>query len=95
LDPHVLAMAGAGLAAFDDPDAETALRAAALSGPELPMARLHYGAYLAREGMHDEALEHLRAAVELAPEDPAMHAELGAALVMTGDLEEGARALDM
>ncbi|MGH7460199.1 MAG: hypothetical protein ACREMA_04110, partial [Longimicrobiales bacterium] len=29
LDPHVLAMCGAGLAAFDDPDAEAALRAAA------------------------------------------------------------------
>ncbi len=94
LDPHVLALAGAGLAAFDDPDAEMALRAAALSGPELPMARLHYGAYLAREGMVDEALEHLRAAVELAPEDPAMHAELGAALVLKDELEEGARSLE-
>lgn len=94
LDPHILAMAGAGLAAFDDPDAEMALRAAALSGPDLPMARLHYGAYLAREGMLDEAMEHLRAAVELAPDDPAMHAELGAALVLDGRVEEGAVELE-
>src|SRR5688572_32900594 len=34
LDPQLLAMCGAGLAAFDDPDAEAALRAAVLSGPD-------------------------------------------------------------
>ncbi|HKJ93018.1 MAG TPA: tetratricopeptide repeat protein, partial [Longimicrobiales bacterium] len=94
VDPHLLAVAGAGLAAFDDPDAEAALRAAALSGPDLPMARLQYGAYLAREGMHDEALEHLRAAVELAPDDPAMHAELGAAHAMKGDLAAAVNFLE-
>ncbi|MEJ2216136.1 MAG: tetratricopeptide repeat protein [Gemmatimonadota bacterium] len=94
VDPHLLAIAGAGLAAFDDPDAETALRAAALSGPDLPLARLQYGAYLAREGMYDEALEHLRAAVELAPDDPAMHAELGAAHAMKGDLDAAATFLE-
>jgi hypothetical protein len=58
-DPNILALAGAGLAEFDDPDAETALRAAALSAPDLPLARLNYGAYLARAGMHEEALEQL------------------------------------
>jgi cellulose synthase operon protein C len=94
VDPQLLAVAGTGLAAFDDPDAEAALRAAALSGPDLPMARLQYGAYLAREGVYDEALEHLRAAVELAPEDPAMHAELGAAFAMKGDLETAAASLE-
>jgi Flp pilus assembly protein TadD len=94
VDPHLLAVAGAGLAAFDDPDAESALRAAALSGPDLPMARLQYGAYLAREGMYDEALGHLRAAVELAPDDPAMHAELGAAYAMKGDLATAAASLE-
>ncbi len=94
VDPHLLAVAGAGLAAFDDPDAESALRAAALSGPDLPMARLQYGAYLAREGVYDEALEHLRAAVELAPEDPAMHTELGAALALKGDLEAATSSLE-
>ncbi len=88
-DPHVLALAGAGLAQFDDPDAETALRAAALSAPDLPLARLNYGAYLARAGMHDEALEQLRAARELSPDDPVVRAELGAAHVLRGEAEEG------
>jgi len=87
LDPHLLALAGSALAAFDDPDAEGALRAAALTGPDIPMARLQYGAYLAREGLFDEALTHLRAAVELAPDDPVAHGELGAALALMGDLE--------
>jgi Flp pilus assembly protein TadD len=87
LDPHLLALAGAGLAAFDDPEAEGALRAAALTGPDVPMARLQYGAYLAREGMFDDALEHLRAALQLAPEDATVHSEVGAALALKGDLE--------
>jgi len=87
LDPSLLALAGAALAAFDDPEAESALRAAALTGPEVPVARLQYGAYLAREGLFEDALEHLRAAVELAPEDPATHSELAVALAMSGELE--------
>jgi Flp pilus assembly protein TadD len=88
-DPHVLALAGAGLAQFDDPDAETALRAAALSAPDLPLARLNYGAFLARAGMHDEALEQLRAARELSPDDPVVRAELGAAHLLRGEPEDG------
>jgi Flp pilus assembly protein TadD len=94
LDPHLLALAGAGLAAFDDPDAESALRAAALTGPDLPITRLQYGAYLAREGFFDEALEHLRAAVSLAPDDPTIHGELGAALALKGDLAGSADAME-
>jgi tetratricopeptide (TPR) repeat protein len=94
IDPHLLAMAGAGLAAFDDPDAEAALRAAALSGPDLPMTRLQYGAYLAREGLFDEALEHLRAALALAPEDPVMHAELGIAHALKGDMTGAADSME-
>jgi tetratricopeptide (TPR) repeat protein len=93
-DPQLLALAGSGIAAFDDPDAETALRAAALTAPELPLTRLQYGAYLAREGFFDEALEHLRAAVALAPEDPVMHGELGIALALKGDLAGGAEAME-
>ena len=93
-DPHVLALAGAGLAQFDDPDAETALRAAALSAPDLPLARLNYGAYLSRAGMHDEALEQLRAARELSPEDPVVRAELGAAHVLRGEPEDGLAELE-
>lgn len=93
-DPQLLALAGAGLAAFDDPEAETALRTAALSAPDLPFTRLHYGAYLAREGLFDEALEHLDAAVALAPDDPAMHGERGIALALKGDLRPAAEAME-
>ncbi|MDX1568745.1 MAG: hypothetical protein R3223_13140, partial [Longimicrobiales bacterium] len=53
-DPHVLATAGNAVAAFDDPDAEAALRAAAMMAPDLPLARWMYGAYLAREGMTEK-----------------------------------------
>jgi tetratricopeptide (TPR) repeat protein len=94
LDPHLLALAGSALAAFDDPEAETALRAAALTGPDIPMARLQYGAYLAREGFFDDALEHLRAARRLAPEDPSVHSELGTALALKGDLDEAVPYLE-
>lgn len=94
LDPHLLALAGAGLAAFDDPEAETALRAAALSGPDVPMARLHYGAFLARAGLYDEALEHLQAARELAPEDPTVLGELGVAFALKGDRTAAADAME-
>ena len=93
-DPHVLALAGAGLAQFDDPDAETALRAAALSAPELPLARLNYGAFLSRTGMHDEALEQLRAARDLLPEDPVVRAELGAAHGLRGAAAAGVDDLE-
>ncbi|NIP80370.1 MAG: tetratricopeptide repeat protein [Gemmatimonadetes bacterium] len=93
-DPHVLALAGSGLAQFDDPDAETALRAAALSAPDLPLARLNYGAYLSRAGMHDEALEQLAAARELTPDDPVVRAELGAAHVLRGDPAAGVDELE-
>lgn len=93
-DPHLLALAGAGLAGFDDPEAEPALRAAALTGPDLPITRLQYGAYLAREGVFEEALDHLRAAVALAPDDPTMHAELGVAFALKGDLAGAAEAME-
>jgi tetratricopeptide (TPR) repeat protein len=93
-DPHILALAGAGLAQFDDPDAETALRAAALSAPDLPLARLNYGAFLSRAGMHPEALEQLRAARDLTPEDPVVRAELGAAHVLSGNPADGLPELE-
>ncbi len=98
-DPQLLAVIGGGLAQFDDPDAERALRTAAVSGPGLTITRLQYGAYLAREGLFDEALEHLRAAVAIDPEDPVPHGELGTALALKGDLagaaEEMERALEL
>jgi hypothetical protein len=75
----------AGLAAFDDPDAEPALRAAALSGPNVAIARLQYGAYLAREGMFEAAFENLQAAREL---DPEVDDESGLPGVREGHLAE-------
>ena len=94
LDPQLLAMCGAGLAAFDDPDAEAALRAAALTGPDVPIARLQYGAYLAREGLFDQALDHLRAAVELEPEDPIARGELAVAHALKGDHPRAAETFE-
>jgi len=69
-DPYVLATSGNGVAAFDDPDAEQALRTAALTAPDVFVARLLYGAYLAREGLLEEAARELEAARRLEPEDP-------------------------
>lgn len=94
LDPELLAMVGAGLAAFDDPEAEAALRAAALTGPDVPIARLQYGAYLARTGLHDQALDNLRAAAELDPEDPAIQGELGIAYALMNDFRQAATAME-
>jgi protein O-GlcNAc transferase len=93
-DPMLLALAGAGLAAFDDPEAESTLRAAALTGPELALTRLHYGAYLAREGMFGDALEHLQAAAQLEPDDPVVHGELGIAYALKGDHNAAASAME-
>jgi protein O-GlcNAc transferase len=93
-DPQLLSLAGAGLAAFDDPDAEVALRAAALTGPDIALTRLHYGAYLSREGMFVEALEQLEAAARIDPDDPVIHGELGIAYALKGDLPAAADAME-
>ena len=94
LDANLLSLAGSGLAMFDDPEAEPALRAAALADPSLPLARVQYGAYLAREGMFEEALEHLQAGVRLAPDDPVAHGELAVALALKGDMSGAAGAFE-
>lgn len=86
-DPYVLATAGNAVAEFDDPDAEAALRTAAMTAPELPLTRWMYGAYLAREGQLEKAVEHLEAARELAPNDATVAFELGVALALAEDLE--------
>jgi len=93
-DPHVLALAGSGLAALDDPEAESVLRLAALTAPDLPEVRLQYGAYLAREGLFEEALTHLRAAVDLAPDDATIHGELGVAYGLMGNVEAAIQAME-
>lgn len=91
LDPLVLVPAGVALARFDDPDAEPALRTAALQAPNHPPARTAYGAYLAREGLLDAALVELDAAVALDPDDPEARLERGVAHALAGRLD---RAVD-
>jgi tetratricopeptide (TPR) repeat protein len=85
-DPVLLATAGNAVAAFDDPDAEGALRSAVLLAPDLPQARWMYGAYLSREGMTKEAMEQLDVAIELDPDDPLIQTERGVAQALGGDL---------
>lgn len=92
-DPYVLATAGNGIAAFDDPDAMEALKTAALTAPEIPLTRLLYGAYLAREGFHEWALEQLEAARELDADDPQIAYELGVARALSGQMAAAADAL--
>jgi tetratricopeptide (TPR) repeat protein len=92
-DPYVLATAGNGLAAFDDADAEPALRAAALIAPEVALGRLLYGAYLAREGFHADALRELAAARQIDPDDPQIAYELGVAYALSGDHDRATDAL--
>jgi len=93
-DPQLLALAGSGLAAFHDPEAEGALRAAALTAPDSAFTRLQYGSYLAREGLYQEAIEHLQAAARLEPDDPAARSELGIAHALHGAHAAAARAME-
>lgn len=88
-DPFLLATAGTALAAFDDPDAETALRAAAILGPEVALARWMYGAFLTREGMVADGLRELEAARELDPEDAVIAYELGVGRLLADDGASG------
>ena len=94
VDPFVLATAGSGVAAFDDPDAEPALRAAAVMSPDLAYARAAYGAYLAREGLFAQAIEELGAARMLAPDDPDAALDLAIARLQAGEREAGIAGLE-
>jgi tetratricopeptide (TPR) repeat protein len=91
-DPVLLSTTGNALARFDDPEAEAALRTAAMVAPELPQARWMFGAYLVREGMLEKGLEELEAAVRLSPEDPVIHLERGVARALGGELEAATHA---
>jgi tetratricopeptide (TPR) repeat protein len=91
-DPYILATAGMGLARYDDPDAESALRNAAVVGPNVVQARVAYGGYLAREGMSKDAMEHLDAALAMAPDDPEVLTERGVALALAGRQDEAAES---
>jgi len=92
-DAHLLATAGNALASVDDPEAEAALRTAALISPELPLARWMYGAYLSREGFHGKAVEELEAARELDPHHPVIAYELGVAHALAGARSRAIEAL--
>ncbi len=93
IDPYVLATAGNGLAAFDDPDAEAALRAAALTAPDVALTRLMYGAYLSREGLREDAVRELLAARELDEDDPQIAYELGVAYALSEDYDAATDAM--
>jgi len=92
-DPYVLATAGNGIAAFDDPDAERALRTAALTAPEVPLARLLYGAYLSREGFLEDSVRELTTARDLDADDPQIAYELGVAYALAGRWDDAADGL--
>jgi tetratricopeptide (TPR) repeat protein len=93
-DAFVLAAAGSGVSAFDDPDAEPALRAAALTAPDFAFARAAYGAYLAREGLYREAIDELEAAFRLAPADADVALDLAVARLRAGDAAQGIATLE-
>lgn len=92
-DPYVLATAGNGVAAFDDPDAEQALRTAAITAPEVVLTRLLYGAYLSREGLFQESRTELEAALALDEADPQIRYELGVLHGLQEHWDEAADAL--
>jgi tetratricopeptide (TPR) repeat protein len=92
-DPVVLATIGNGLARLDDPNAEAALRSAAVMAPDLLLARTLFGAYLSREGLFEDAMRELDAASALDSEDPLVAYELGVALALQGRMEEALEAL--
>jgi Flp pilus assembly protein TadD len=94
IDPSILTTAGAALARIDDPAAEAALRSAALLGPDFVAARLHYGAYLSREGMFDDAMVELTAALTLDTADPDVQRELGTLLSFMGRREQAVEAYE-
>jgi Flp pilus assembly protein TadD len=83
-DPHVLVTAGAGLSRTGDPEAEPALRLAALTAPDMALARLHYGAHLVRSGLVEQGMEELDAARTLDPDDVAVRHELAVGHLVAG-----------
>lgn len=91
-DPVLLATAGNALASFDDPEAEAALRTAAMIAPELPQTRWMYGAYLVREGLVEKGMEELEAAARLDPDDPVIHLERGVGRVLSEEMEAATHA---
>ncbi|HZJ48028.1 MAG TPA: hypothetical protein VFD97_03195, partial [Acidimicrobiia bacterium] len=87
--------AGNGLAHYDDPEAESTLRLAAVTAPTLMIARLYYGAYLLREGLLDLATAELEAARDLDEREPRVHRELAAAYYLRDRRSEAIDQLDL
>ncbi len=94
-DPLLLVTAGNGLAHYDDPEAESTLRLAAVTAPTLMIARLYYGSYLLREGLLDLATAELEAAKDLEEEDPRIHRELAAAYYLRDRRSDAIDQLDL
>ncbi len=94
IDPELLLRAGAGLAALDDPEAEAALRSAALLAPDRAEARMHYGAYLVRAGMVETGLIELDAARALDPDSAETRRALGIARLLTSRVPEALDELE-
>jgi tetratricopeptide (TPR) repeat protein len=88
-DPALLTTAGAGIAEWDDADAERVLRLAAITAPHVVSARLNYGSYLAREGLFDAAAVELEAARDLDPDSAEVRYELAVAHLLAGRREAG------
>lgn len=92
-DPQILATVGNGLARFDDPDAEAALRSASVMAPDSPTVRWMFGAYLSREGLFDDAIRELTAAAELSPDEVVVAYEVGVALALQAKWDLAVEAL--
>ena len=86
-DPELMATAGAGLARFDDPEAEGVLRTATMLGPSLARPKYLYGGYLAREGYSKEGLAELDQAIALDDQEPLAFLERGVARALAGQWE--------
>jgi tetratricopeptide (TPR) repeat protein len=93
-DVEVLILAGSGLAAAGDPGAEPALRLAALTSPDHPLARMHYGVLLVRTGLLEQGLEELSAARSLDPSSARTRRELGVAHLLRGAAEDALEELE-
>jgi predicted Zn-dependent protease len=93
-DPAILVAAGSALAATGDPEAEPALRLAALTAPASAPARMHFGAYLVRSGLADQGIDELQEARRLDPDDPAVLRELGIAHLLASHQVDAFEALE-
>ena len=74
-------------------EARTALEKAVAERPEYSVAQLALGQLEFAGGRIDEAVEHLKKARELAPDNPAVYSLLAAAYRRRGDAEQAEKAL--